>query len=256
MVLIATEKSTKSTLMKKHQNTNYRTLTQGRLTVTMLDDATTATMAAIPSVWVVPNGVSVPALIEGFHLPNRFRVEGLDVPIEMEVSEFRRNGVPFFGCTSFVVTSPVETDGIKDIPKIPLATLVKMAVKCARTLCMYYPPHYEGALLDHKFRPTAWKHKVGNEPDVQPVKSSPPKGKTWSDEAINKLIGKPPRRRKTEITDEFLQEVASVYNNAGTFPLKAVMNHFHKCPKTTADKWVSKCKERGYITPNKKKATK
>jgi hypothetical protein len=256
---MATKESTKSTLMEKHQSMNYRTLTQGRLTVTMLDDATTATRAALPPIYVAPHDVSRPALVEGFHLPNRFRVEGLDVPIEMEVNATEHDGVRVFACTSLVITSPVEADGIKDIPKIPLATLVKMAVKCARTLCMYYPPHYEGAQLNQKFRPIEGAAlKVSERVHVAPLSASPPKGKTWTDEAINKLIGKPPRRPNNAVTDEELQKVADVYNNtkeAGGYPLAAVMEVFHYT-KRTADNRVAQCKKQKLIPAPRKKATK
>lgn len=256
---MATKESTKSTLMEKHQSMNYRTLTQGRLTVTMLDDVTTTTTAALPRVWFVPPDVSRPALVEGFHLPNRFRVEGLDVAIEMEVNAVRRDGVLFFDCTSLVITSPVEADGIKDIPKIPLATLVKMAMKCARTLCMYYPPHYEGALLDQKFRPIEGATlKVDEHEHVVPLSASPPKGKTWTDRHIDNLIGKPPRRPNNAVTDEELQKVADVYNNtkeAGGYPLAAVMEVFHYT-KRTADNRVAQCKKQKLIPAPRKKATK
>lgn len=252
------KESTKSALMKKHQSTDYRTLTQDRLIVTMLDDATTATRAALPTVYDAPLDVSRPALVEGFHLPNRFRVEGLGVPVEMEIDASERDGRRVFACTSLVIASPNKADGIKDIPKIPVSTLVKMAVKCARTLCMYYPPHYEGALLDQKFRPTAWVHKVGNRPSVIPVSTSPPRGKTWTDEAIDKLIGKPPRRPNNAVTDEELQKVADVYNTAkekGDYPLAAVMQVLHY-NKRTADNRVAQCKQKELIPTPRKKATK
>ena len=253
------KESTKSALMEKHQSTDYRTLTHGRLTVTMLDDATTATRAALPPIYVAPYDVSRPALVEGFHLPNRFRVEGLDVPIEMEVNATEHDGVRVFACTSLVITSPVEVDGIKDIPKIPLATLVKMAVKCARTLCMYYPAHYEGAQLDQKYRPIEGAAlKVSERVHVAPLSVSPPKGKTWTDEAINKLIGKPPRRPNNPVTIEELRKVAEVYNNAkkkGDYPLHTVKQSLNYS-KRTADNRVAECKKLGLIPTTRKKAPK
>jgi len=256
---MGTKESTKRTLMEKHQSPNYRKLTQGRLTLTMLDDVTTASAATFPRVYFMPPDVSRPALVEGFHLPNRFRVEGLDVPIEIEVNAVRRDGVLFFGCTSLVATSPIEADGIKDIPKLPVATLVKMAVKCARTLCMYYPPHYEGALLDQKFRPIEGATlKVDEHEHVDPLSVAPPQGMAWTDEAINSLIGKPPRRPNNAVTDEELEKVADVYNNtkeAGGYPLQAVMQKF-SFSKRTADNRVARCKELGLIPTTGKKATK
>lgn len=259
MVLIHIKKSTKSTLMKKHQNADYRALTQGRLTVTMLDDVTTTTKAALPRVWFVPSDISRPALVEGFHLPNRFRVDGFRFPLEMEVNAVRRNGVLFFDCTSLVIASPSEGEGIKDIPKLPVTKLVKMAVKCARTLCMYYPAHYEGALLDQEFRPIEGQSlKVDEYEYVVPLSTSPPRGKTWTDEAINKLIGKPPRRPNNAVTDEELQKVADIYNAVkenGGFPLAAVMDNLHY-NKRTADNRVAQCKQKGLIPITRKKATK
>lgn len=222
----------------------------------MLDDVNTTTHSTDPNIYHAPRDISKPSLCEGFHLPNRFRVDGLGVGVEMSVEPINRNGRYVFACTSLTVLPTENTSGLDVVERIPVSTLLSMAVKCSRIVCVYYPAHYEGDVLDHKLRPVNATRRVDENPYIEPVKLSPPKGMTWTDDAVNKLIGKPPRRRKTEITDEFLQEVADVYNNAGTFPLKAVMKHFHNSPKTTADKWVSKCRELGYIPTTKKRATK
>jgi hypothetical protein len=243
--------------MKKHQISKHRSFTQGRYTVTMLDDVNTTTRSNMDvPIYHAPRDTSKPSLCEGFYLPNRFRVDGLGVDVEMSVEPITRNGRHVFACTSLTVLPAENTSGLEVVERIPVSTLLTMAVKCSRVVCVYYPAHYEGDVVDHKLRAVNATRRVGATPYVEPVKLSPPKGMTWTDDAVTKLIGKPPRRRKTEITDEFLREVADVYNNAGTFPLKAVMKHFYDSPKTTADKWVSKCKEHGYIPTTKKRATK
>ena len=237
--------------MGKRKKSQHRSVTQGRYTVTMLDDVNTSTHATSPRVWFSPRDDSKPSLVEGFHLPNRFRVDGLGVNVEMEVDEIRRGRMRFFACTSFIITPTNESEGIKDIKTLPVATLVRMAVKCARTVCMYYPAHYEGAVLDHKFRAVNATRKVGEVPFVEPVKLSPPKDAMWTDESIAALIGKPPRRRKTQLTPEFLQEVADVYNDATMYRNDAVQDYF-KVGKPTADKWIAKCKELKMITDETK----
>lgn len=257
MVLLLANESTNGTQMGKHQTPQHLSIKQGRYTVTMLDDVNTTTRRTFPRVWFHPQDKSQPSLVEGFHLPNRFRVDGLGVNVEMEVSEFRRDGLLFFGCTSLTVTPLDESAAVTDTGKIPVATLVKMAVKCARTLCMYYPAHYEGAVLDHKFRAVNGTLKVGDSPHVQPVSASPPRGKTWSDEAISSLMGKPPRRPNNAVSLDELQAVADVYNaarEAGVRPLLAVMNQLNY-GKRTADNRVAACKKLKLIPAPRKKAT-
>jgi hypothetical protein len=144
------------------------------------------------------------------------------------------------------------------VERIPVATLVKLAVKCARIVCVYYPAHYDGDVLDHNLRAVNATRRVGATPYVEPVKLSPPKGTTWTDDAVNKLIGKPPRLANNKVTDEELQEVADVYNSAkeaGIRPLQEVMRQCN-LSRRTADNRVRACKDKGLIPSTKKRATK
>jgi hypothetical protein len=243
--------------MKKHQTSKHRTLTEGRYTVTMLDDVNTTTHASDVAVYHAPRDVSVPSLCEGFHLPNRFRVDGLNDVVEMTIDVMTRNGRHVFACTSLTVLPAKNTSGLNMVERIPVATLVKLAVKCARIVCVYYPAHYEGDVLDHNLRAVNATRRVGATPYVEPVKLSPPKGTTWTDDAVNKLIGKPPRLPNNKVTDEELRKVADVYNTAkkaGGFPTQAVIAMGYS--DRTADNRVRACKDKGFIPSTKKRATK
>jgi hypothetical protein len=242
--------------MNNHHKNQHRSISERNITVTMLDDVNTTTHATFVNVYNAPQDESRPALVEGFHLPNRFRVEGLNYSIELEVAEIHQDGRRFFGCTSLLISPKDESASISKVEPIPVATMVKLAVKCSRSVCVYYPAHYEGALLDHKLRAVNATIKVDETPYVEPVKLSPPKGKTWTDDAVNKLIGKQPRKLKSSWTDEFLQEVANVYNSAPTFPRDAVMQKWKLKHRRTADNWIAECRKQGLITPTKKRATK
>ena len=225
----------------------------------MLDDVNTTTHSSDVAVYHAPRDTSQPSLCEGFHLPNRFRVDGLDDVVEMTIDVMTRNGRHVFACTSLTILPTENSSGLNVIERIPVATLVKLAVKCARIVCVYYPAHYEGAVLDHKLRPRSeneWM-RVDETPYVFPVKLSPPKGMVWTDDAVNKLIGKPPRLANNKVTDEELREVADVYNtakSAGGFPLQAVIDMGYG--ERTADNRVRACKDKGFITSTKKRATK
>ena len=256
MVLIVTNKDTKAPEMKNHHKKQRRSITQAHITVTMLDDVNTTTHATFVNVYKAPQDESQPSLVEGFHLPNRFRVEGLSLPIEIEVAEVYKDGRRVFGCTSLSISPVDESETISKVEPIPVATLVRLAVKCARSVCVYYPAHYEGSLLDHKLRAVNATLRVDETPYVEPVKLSPPKGMAWTDDAVNKLIGKAPRKLKSSWTDEFLQEVADVYNSAKTFSRDAVIQKWKVKHRRTADNWIAECRKRGLITPTKKRATK
>ena len=226
----------------------------------MLDDVNTTTSSGHVPIFHAPKDVTKPTLCEGFHLPNRFRIDGLGAVVEMTVDATTRNDRRVFACTSLTVFPAADSSNLETVERIPVATLTKlvnMAVKCARIVCVYYPANYHGAMLDHNLRPYSEniRIRVDGKQHVEPVKLSPPKGTPWTDDAINTLLGTSPRRRKTSITPEFLQEVADVYNSANTYRQKAVMNHF-RCAKTTADNWIRKAKEQELITSTPKRATK
>lgn len=60
-----------------------------------------------------------------------------------------------------------------------------------------------------------------------------------------------PRKRRTRITDEFLQEVANVYRvaeNSGMPPTREVANHY-KAPHSTAAKWVAAARRKNLLPP-------
>lgn len=60
-----------------------------------------------------------------------------------------------------------------------------------------------------------------------------------------------PRKRRHRITDEFLQEVANVYQmaeNMGTPPTREVANHF-KVPHSTAARWVGSARKKKKLPP-------
>jgi hypothetical protein len=53
-------------------------------------------------------------------------------------------------------------------------------------------------------------------------------------------------RRRRQITDEFLRDVAAAYERAGTKPTLAVMHQFHGS-RATASRWVREARNRGFL---------
>ena len=267
MVLIVPKETTKPPEMNYHHNNSQRSLTEKGITVTMLDDVNTKAKETRPNVYISPRDKSETSLVEGFHLPNRFRFDGLGVVVEMTVDAITRDGVPSFACSSLTVLPLGGSQSIETVERIKVATMLRMAVKCSRTLCRYYPANYGGAKLDHIGRPITHLGEssgkriteffgTAEEPTVLPLINQRSRGYQWSDDAIKKVLGQQPRRQKSSWTDEFLQEVADVYNNTLTYKRDAVIKKWDCKSPRTADNWISKCKELGYITPNKKRATK
>lgn len=255
-------KTTKPPEMKKHHKNSRRSLTENAITVTMLDDVNTKAKETRPNVYIPPLNRSETALVEGFHLPNRFRFDGLDVIVEMSVEAFTRDGVHFFACSSLTVLPPKGSQVVTNVERIKVATLLKMAVKCSRTLCRYYPANYEGAMLDHRGKPITVDGRLSgvritklfgtDEPAVLPLIHQRSNNFQWSDDAIKKVLGQQPRRQKSSWTPEFLQEVADVYNSAATYKRDAVMKHWHCKHPRTADNWIRKARELGLITERNK----
>lgn len=248
--------------MKKHTKSQRRTIREGSTTVTMLDDVNTTSHATRPPVYLSPRDVSQSGVVEGFYLPNRFRVESPGVVVEMQVRAFTDNGVTRFGCVSIEILPPNGSREVLAVERLPVATWLRMAVKCSRQLCRYYPANYEGAMLDHNGKPiTVIGQSSGvritklfgtEEPAVIPLERNPSKGYKWTDDAIRKVLGEQPRRRKNALTPEFLQEVADVYNAAQHYPLSAVTESFGYS-KTTVDKWIRKCRDHGLIDEKQKR---
>jgi hypothetical protein len=247
--------------MKKHHKDTRRSITENGITVTMLDDVNTKHNASRPPVYMSPRDVSQEGYVEGFYLPNRFRVESAGSVAEMEVQAFTQNGVKRFGCVSIELFPPKGSHEIVRTERIPVATWLRLAVKCSRQLCRYYPANYLGAMLDHNGKPITVVGELSgvritksfgtDEPAVIPLERLPSKGYQWSDDAARKLFGQQPRRRRNSMTLDRLQEVADFYNAATTYPLKAVMKSFGMA-RTTADKWVRKCKDLELITDETK----
>jgi hypothetical protein len=238
--------------MKKHKTSQHRSLSEGRYTVTMLDDVNTTTSSGRIDIYHAPRDVSKPALCEGFHLPNRFRIDGFHVPVEMNVAAVNIGGRFVMGCTALTIQPDSDSGSLKAVERMPVATWVSMAVKCARIVCMYYPAGYDGNVLDHRFRAVNARIVVNDSPFIEPLTLTPPKGFAWSDSPVSLLVGKPPQRKNNAITDEHLQEVADVYNAAKSYKNIAVRTSF-SVTKRTADNWIAKCKELGYIETTKKR---
>lgn len=247
--------------MKKHPKDTRRSITENGITVTMLDDVNTKHNATTPHVYIPPRDVNQEGYVEGFYLPNRFRVEGAGFVAELEVQSFTRNGVRQFGCVSIKLFPQKGSDEIVAVDRLPVATWLRLAVRCSRQLCRYYPANYLGAMLDHNGKPITVEGGLSGvritklfgteEPAVIPLKRLPSQGYQWTDDAVRKLLGQQPRRRRNSMTLDRLQEVADVYNAATTYPLKAVMKSFGMA-RTTADKWVRKCKDLELITDETK----
>lgn len=249
--------------MNKHHKDKRRSLTEGGTVVTMLDDVNTAQHATRPGVYIAPRDVSQPAFVEGFYLPNRFRVEAAGVVAVLTVQAFTERGVVRFGCVSIELLPPEGAVEVVTVERLPVATWLRMAVKCARQLCRYYPANYVGPMLDHNGRPIV---HVGassgvritevfgtEEPAVLPIMRTPRAGYQWSDDAARALLGQQPRRQKSSWTDEFLREVADVYNGATSYKRDAVVRKWKCKSSRTADNWIRAAKEREFITPTKGK---
>lgn len=218
----------------------------------MLDDVNTTASSGVVEIYHAPRDVSKPALCEGFHLPNRFRIDGFHVPVEMTVDAVNIGGKFVMGCTSLTIQPDADSGSLKAVERMPVAMWVSMAVKCARIVCMYYPVGYDGKVFDHRFRVLEnVRRVVKDSPFIEPLTLTPPEGFAWSDSPVSLLVGKPPQRKNNAITPEFLQEVADVYNAAKSYQNIAVRTAF-SVTKRTADNWIAKCRELGYIEPKNK----
>ena len=68
-----------------------------------------------------------------------------------------------------------------------------------------------------------------------------------AEEELWELVSRGPRRRQ-QMTDPHLREVADTYRRADKAPIRAVQDHFGR-PYSTAARWVKRAERAGYLDP-------
>ncbi len=95
--------------------------------------------------------------------------------------------------------------------------------------------------------------RITSEPDGQQVSHG-----TWgsANQADRAASAVAPVRKRRQITDGFLAEVAAVYTGADDSPVRAVERAFGPgVPRPTAARWVLEARRRGYLPPVDQTAT-
>lgn len=102
-------------------------------------------------------------------------------------------------------------------------------------------------------------HWPDEHPNASPYEFRPKEAVAWLDklqeraaEAYATARDRPsPRKKRTRITDEFLNEVTNIYRmaeNSDLPPTREVANHY-KAPHSTAAKWVAAARKKGLLPP-------
>ncbi|WP_438478994.1 hypothetical protein [Streptomyces asiaticus] len=132
-----------------------------------------------------------------------------------------------------------------------------------KRLGIHYMTQYLVRFMEEEGRPETDRMKQGYDwpsvKDPSPYGHKPKVALEWLDqlqahasEAYAAAREQPsPRRKRNRITDEFLQEVAKVYNAADTMglpPTREVANHY-KAPHSTAAKWVATARRKKFLPP-------
>jgi len=205
----------------------------------------------------------VPLIVDGYLLPNWFDVAGFDFDLKIWVTlvdEDSSSPYMTYGVTEVVCKHSDGFKSIQNIARIPIETLLKLALEECFVFAMWYPPDYNGDLLDYNLKKVKRSSpiKVTNWDGIAiPLyrKDAPNHEVKRIESLIAEAMGKQPRKRR-EMTSELLLEVANIYNTASANDCRSdVAAHFH-VSGSGADKLIAKARERGFITELKRKPRK
>lgn len=223
--------------------------------ITLNDDGTIST-PAIPYLFELPDDFTEPAIVYGWFLPNRFKVEGFGDQVTIEVGKVPHGTVSAMRCISIEV-KPAQPGGVVTLnQRLPIAAMVDLAVSASQVICVAYPPGYHGDSLGPDLKPYSPGRILRTvDPDDWGSLSVVQWGREVNTSKVAGLVGKskPPKRRGL-VPDEVLREVAKVYADAPSRERYETVAQFlrtrvgYKYETSGIKEIVSRARKAGYIT--------
>lgn len=120
-----------------------------RVTVELIGYGKDAAPVAVPR----PSAsTKYPTRVDCFTLPARFRVTGFAVAVEIEIGATTNGPQPRLGCTRVELLPGDGGALVEKVERLPLDTLRDLALAALLRAGVWYPPKYNGPLLDQFMR--------------------------------------------------------------------------------------------------------